>query len=72
MDSMPRTSWLKQTNARWTTHPKRGYVGQIDYAAGPTPYTLTITGTGAPAPSSHQTFKLAKSQFNRFLRTKSV
>lgn len=70
MSTSDRISWLKQTNSQWKTRSKRGHVGTIDYAGiGLDPYTLTVTGAGAPAPASYPNLRDAKNAFRKFIHT---
>jgi hypothetical protein len=64
--------WRKQSDTQWETLNKRGFVGTIDYVPGVDPYTLTITGTGAPAPVSYKTLRIAQNAFRKFLHDKPV
>jgi hypothetical protein len=71
--SVDRITWFKSetvVNTWETPNSHRGYTGSILYDG--TKYTLTITGTGAPAASDHETLRNAKNEFRKFLFIKSV
>ena len=63
--------WQKTSDTQWTANPQRGYTATIDYAVGPNPYTLTITGPGGTV-TSWPTLRNAKNEFRRFLLDKPV
>lgn len=64
-----KQNWNKTgTGTAWTCRDHRGYTGSIESSTGQ--YVLTITGSGAPAPATYPTLKLAKSAYSVFLRTK--
>jgi CspA family cold shock protein len=65
-----KQNWTKTADNTWSCTAHRGYTAQVVYSAG-VGYTLTITGTGAPAAVAYTTLKLAKAAFSKFLRTKS-
>lgn len=62
--------FYKTADDQWQTADERGYTAQIDYVAGPNPYTLTIN-PGAVV-SSWPTLENAKNEFRRFLLDKPV
>lgn len=64
-------NWKRQNNGTYTAGPHKtaGYQATIAYAA--PNYTLTVTGSGAPAPQAYATRKLAKHAYQLFLHTKS-
>ncbi len=65
-------TWFRTASAtQWNTaRAHRGYTGQIVLAS--SVYTLTITGTGAPAAAPYPTLKNAKNAFRKFLTAKPV
>lgn len=64
-----KQGWAMTSTNNWASPSHRGYTGAIAYAAG-VGYTLTITGSGAPAPAVYPTLRLAKVTYSKFLRTK--
>lgn len=64
-----KQNWNKTAADTYDCAAHRGYTAQVVYAAG-VGYTLTITGSGAPAAAAYDTLKLAKSAFSKFLRAK--
>lgn len=64
-----KQNWNKTgTGTGWTCSSHRNYTAAIESSTGQ--YVLTITGSGAPAPATYPTLKLAKNAFSVFLRTK--
>lgn len=65
-----RLNWNRTGVNQYETVQKQKsghYSGRINYS---TQYTLTITGPGAPAPSTHPTLRSAKNAFRKFLLSK--
>jgi len=62
--------FFKTADNQWQTADHRGYTAQIDYVAGPNPYTITIN-PGAVT-SSWSTLENAKNEFRHFLLDKPV
>lgn len=61
-DSDGYTAWA-------TRRAHRGYTGAIAFASNE--YTLTITGSGAPAAAAYPTLRNAKNAFRKFLLEKA-
>lgn len=65
------TIWKTGATSWATERAHRGYTCAIAYAA-LTGYTLTITGSGAPAAAPYPTLRNAKNAFRKFLHDKPV
>ncbi len=64
---MDRINWNRTGANQYTTaqaHGRKGYTAVINFT---TAYELTITGDGAPSPTTHPTRKTAKNAFRKFL-----
>lgn len=57
--------------SKWQSRVEDGYQAVIQYVDG-TGYTITITGTNAPSPTTWATRKLAKDAFRIFLLDQSA
>lgn len=69
--SVDRITWFKTSATTWETpRSHRGYTAEIEYIGGT--YTITITGPGAPGPSTFETLRNAKNFFRKYLFTKPV
>lgn len=57
---------------KWSSSAERGYTAVINFvpATIAAPYSLVVTGSGAPATAGYKTLKLAKHAFSLFLHTK--
>lgn len=67
--STEKVNWNRTGDAQWTSNTERAYSAVVDFTA-PGTYTLTITGSGAPAAADYATLRLAKNAFRKFLTTK--
>lgn len=63
--------FLTAVNTWATPHSYRGFTAGIAYVSG-TGYTLTITGSGAPAPATYATLRNAENAFRKFLLDKPI
>lgn len=65
--------FFKTSAITWeTARAHRGYTAEIEYTLPSGPYTLTITGAGAPAPAEYVTLRNAKNAFRKFMLDKDV
>lgn len=63
-----KQNWNRESATQYSVRAHRGYSATIDVVGNT--ITLTIVGSGAPAPTTYDTIGLAKNAYSKFLRTK--